>query len=127
MTLYEKGLPAPDCVEPVVLQKVLADRVNQGYHELESVLIDTVDGTRVRSLGHLMEMVESGRGQYLQVQARDGRQIVIERAAAVERHRIILERFGVPRDRSPDLLAEVASGADEDSADADEDVEEYVA
>ncbi len=113
MTLYEKGLPTEDRTEPVVLQKVLADRANQGYHELESVLIESVQGVKVRSLTHLVEVVESSGGDYLHVVACDGRQIVVERAAAIERHEHILERFGVPRDRSAALR----------SADADEDVE----
>ena len=58
VALYEKGLPTLERGEPVVLQKVLADRVNRGYHDLESVLVREVQGVRVRNLRHVVELIE---------------------------------------------------------------------
>jgi S1-C subfamily serine protease len=118
VSLYEKGLPSRERVQPVVLQKVLADRVNQGYHDLESVLIDKVQGVRVRSLRHLVAVVETSREDYLHVTACDGRQIVVDCAAARARGPAILARFGVPRDRSADLGS---------AANADQHIQDHVA
>lgn len=101
---YEAGLRTPDCIEPVVLQKVLADRANQGYHEYESLLVEKVEGQKVRSLRHLVRLVEGSESPYVTFELTDGRQVVVDRALAAERHEIILERFGIPTERSQDLV-----------------------
>jgi hypothetical protein len=87
----------------VVLQKVLADRVNQGYHELSSLVIDSCDGKKVRSLAHLVELCETSNEPFLRFEAVDGAQIVIDRLLCRERAPHILRKFSVPADRSPDL------------------------
>jgi S1-C subfamily serine protease len=104
VALYEHGIRTPERQEPVVLQKVLADRVNQGYHDLESLVIEAVDGQEVASLRHLVELVEAGRGPFIRFDAVDATQIVIDRGLAEERAEHILRRFNVRADRSPDLM-----------------------
>ncbi|MSP23942.1 MAG: trypsin-like serine protease [Myxococcales bacterium] len=101
--LSEHGVRAHDRDEPVLLQKVLADRVNQGYHDLGNVLIVEAEGVPVRSLPHLVELVEAARGEFLSLRAADGRIIVIDRRQARDRHEAILKKFGVPFDRSDEL------------------------
>jgi hypothetical protein len=101
---YEQGLRLPDYVEPVVLQKVLADRVNQGYHEYESLLVRKVQGEPIRSLRHLVRLVEGSDTPFVTFELVDGRQLVVDRALAVERHDAILARFGIPTHRSTDLV-----------------------
>jgi S1-C subfamily serine protease len=103
MALYERGIRTPDRIEPVVLQKVLADWANQGYHDLDSCLVSTVQDRPVHSLRHLVHAVEASRDDFIRFGLADGRQVVIDRASAVSRHTAILERYGVPRDRSVDL------------------------
>jgi S1-C subfamily serine protease len=107
VTLHEHGLRTPSRHEPVVLQKVLADRVNQGYHDLESLLVEEVDGVRIRSLAHLVELVETGVGEFVRFGAQNGRQVVLDRHEALSRHGDILRKFGVPFDRSTDLRAAI--------------------
>ncbi len=111
MTLHERGVPTEDRREPVVLQKVLADRVNQGYHHLESILVRAVDGTKIRDLSHLVELVETAPGPYVEVEAADGTRIAIDRALADARGGAVLARYGVTSDRSPDLRAAPVSEA----------------
>ena len=103
MMLYEEGLPEPHYREAVVLQKVLADKANQGYHHLESMLVKSVDGVDIGDLRELIRAIEGGPGRFVEIEAFDGRRIVMERAAARVRRDAILDRFGVPRDRSFDL------------------------
>jgi S1-C subfamily serine protease len=104
LALYEHGLPTRERREPVVLQKVLADRANEGYHDLESLLIETVDDQRIRSLEHLVDLCETTTAPYLRFGGHDGRVLVLDRALAAERHGAILKRFGIGRDRSEDLI-----------------------
>lgn len=103
MALYERGLPTPERIEPVVLQKVLAHTVNQGYHEWESLLIETVQGQPVQSLSHLVAVVEASREEFLRLVTDDGRTLVLDRAEAIASNPEILARYAVPRDRSDDL------------------------
>jgi hypothetical protein len=103
VALYDSGTPSKDCQEPVVLQKVLADRVNQGYHELENLLVARVNDVEPRSMRHLMELVEDASSPYLRIEAADGSRIVLDRAQVTERGEQILRKFNVPHDRSANL------------------------
>ncbi len=103
MDRYERGLRRPERREVVVLQKVLADEANQGLHDLESLEITHVLGHPVRDLRHLIEVVESTREPYVFFRAADRSEIAMDRKLAVARTSAILERFGVPYDRSVDL------------------------
>jgi S1-C subfamily serine protease len=103
VTLYELGVPTPERTEPVVLQEVLADTSTRGYHDLDSMLVHAVDGAPVRSLRHLIDRIEAGSDPFVRLTATDHRQVVIDRATAGRRHRKILKRFEIPRDRSDDL------------------------
>ncbi len=106
VTLYETGIRTADSLEPVVLQKVLAHRINQGYHDLESLLIESYCGEPVRSLAHLVELVEARSDEpYLEFHASDGTTVVIDRAEAMARNKTILRKYRVRHDRSEDLRA----------------------
>ncbi len=109
VSIYEHGIRSPQRLEVVVLQKVLADTANQGYHDLESVVISTVQGKPVRSLRDLVAVLENAHGEFVRLRTSDRREIVLDRSAAQERNPAILQRYGVPKDRSDDLL-EPSSG-----------------
>ncbi len=105
VSLYENGIPTDDRREVVVLQKVLADRVNQGYHEFENLVVDTVDGVPVGSLKHLVSLVNANCGaRFITFVSADGQRIVLDRAEVQARHDTVLRKFGVPAERSPDLM-----------------------
>jgi len=104
MAHYDHGWPSPERQEVVILQKVLADRVNQGYHDFESTIVLSVDGVAVRSVAHLVEIFELGEGRFIRIETEHGEQVVIDRKLALERQAPIFERYGVPADRSDDLI-----------------------
>ena len=105
VALHDDGTRSARCHEVVVVQKVLADKSNRGYHDLESVQIVRAQDHGVRSLRALVRIVESATDEdtYIRLLASDGTQIVIDRALALERQDTILKRYGVPQDRSDDL------------------------
>ena len=103
VSLYENGVPTAEREHPVVLQKVLADRVNQGYHDVESMLVSSVDGHSVRSITNLIELVEAGQGTYVTFKADSGRIVVLNRERAITRNPTILRKYGVRYERSDDL------------------------
>jgi len=103
VSTYENGIRSASRSEVVVLQKVLADRVNQGYHDFEALIIDRVQGRKIRDLKELIRIVESAADEFVRFQGHDGRMIVLERDRIKKRNRSIMRRFGVPFDRSDNL------------------------
>lgn len=90
--------------EVVVLVKVLASAVSEGYHELADEIVSSVDGVRPRNLAHFVELVEGGEAPFLRIGYRnDGREVVMRRDRARAAARGILARYGIGADRSPDL------------------------
>jgi S1-C subfamily serine protease len=90
--------------EVVVLVKVLAAPVSDGYHEVAEEIVSSVDGVRPRSLAHLVELVEGGDAAYLRIGYRDdAREIVMRRDRARAATRGVLASYGIPADRSSDL------------------------
>lgn len=104
VAIYETCVRTPERHEVVVLQKVLADRVNQGYHNYESIEISRFQDKPIRSLRDLMRKIDRSKNPFLKFESSDGYQLVIDRAEAIKRNRAIMRRFGVPRDRSQDLI-----------------------
>ncbi len=103
VALYESGIRAPQRQQIVVLQKVLADRVNRGYHDFSSLVVATVEDKPVRDIRDLVHRVEQASGEFLRFSTTDGSSIVLDRAQAIARSPAILHQYGVPADRSTDL------------------------
>ena len=103
VSIYENEICSPARSEVVLLQKVLADRINQGYHDIETLIIDRVQGHRIRDLNELIHIVESETSEFIRFESHDGDMIVLERDGIEKRNRNILRRYGVPSDRSADL------------------------
>ncbi|MDH3592064.1 MAG: serine protease, partial [Planctomycetota bacterium] len=102
LVAQEAGLRTPARTEVVVLQEVLADECNRGYHDFDNLVVDRVQGKKIRNLREVIRLVEESRSPFVRFESAYGT-IVIDRAQALERHDTILERFGVPVDRSLDL------------------------
>jgi S1-C subfamily serine protease len=103
VSIYENQIRTPERQDVVILQKVLADKVNQGYHEYENHVVVSIDGVPVRSIVHLVELIEGDRGQFVRVGLHDGQRIVLDRTQAIARCQAILDRYNLRHDRSPDL------------------------
>jgi S1-C subfamily serine protease len=104
VAIYEQCIKTEARQEVVLLQKVLADAVNQGYHNYESLEITKVQDKPVRSLRHLISEVERRTGPFVKFETSDGARIVLARRDAERRNGVVMRRFGVPRDRSLDLV-----------------------
>lgn len=103
VSIYENQIRTPERQDVVILQKVLADKVNQGYHEYENHVVNNLDGVVVRNIRHLVDLVQGGQGTYVSVGLHDGQRIVLDRAQAIARCQAILDRYNLRHDRSADL------------------------
>jgi S1-C subfamily serine protease len=100
--------------EAVVVCAVLPAELNSGYEEVAEDLVVKADGQPVRSLRHLIEVVESKDTGLLVLETHEGKQVVLDRERARREGPAILARYQVPSDRSADLAvpAGMARAAD---------------
>ena len=103
IAIYENEICTALRSEVVVLQKVLADRVNQGFHDVEMLVIDRVQERRIRHLKDLIRIVEKSKDEFVRFESSDGQVIVLEREQVEKNSDGILHRYGVPFDRSENL------------------------
>jgi S1-C subfamily serine protease len=87
----------------IVLSQVLAAPVNRGYHDIEYVVVKTVNGKVPRDMRQLTEMIDDLDKGVLDLRTDSDRRLVIDVARAREAGPSLLKRYGIRRDRSPDL------------------------
>ena len=101
MSSYLGGIRTAERQEVVVLQKVLADRVNVGYHDWESRVVERVGNTKLKSFKDLIAAVESCEDRFVRFGMQDGDTLVIDRKQAIKSGKSILKRFGIPTASGP--------------------------
>jgi S1-C subfamily serine protease len=94
-----------DGEQPVVVCGILRAEINSGYEEIAEDLIVKADGQPVRSLRHLVDVIESADTGLLVLETQEGKQVVLDRARARREGPAILARYQVASDRSDDLAA----------------------
>ncbi|WP_455212639.1 PDZ domain-containing protein [Kaarinaea lacus] len=87
----------------IVLSRVLPDAINQGYKNMEHSVVYSVNGTVVKNMPHLIELIESVEGPYLTIITDFGNLITLDLKKSRKRHETILDKYQVYVDRSPDL------------------------
>jgi S1-C subfamily serine protease len=96
--------------QAVVVCAVLRAELNSGYEEISEDLIVEADGQPVRSLRHLIQIVESRDAGLLVLKTHEGKQVVLDRERARREGPLILARYQVATDRSEDLVAATGVG-----------------
>ncbi|CAL0316187.1 unnamed protein product [Lupinus luteus] len=88
----------------VILSQVLANEVNIGYEDMNNLQVLKFNGTRIKNIQHLAHLVDSCKDRYLCFEFEDSYVAVLERKAAATASSCILTDYGIPSERSPDLL-----------------------
>jgi len=99
---YYMGHRTADRHEVVILTQILADEINVGYGHLYNEAVATVNGAAPRDMEDFVARVAAADG-LVEIVTTSGGLIMLdagEVAAAMPR---ILERYRIPRDRSPGL------------------------
>ena len=102
---YLYGEPSFGRRNIIVISSILADDVNVGYQDLSDAIIVKANGNDLSTLSDLVEAVEKNAQPFHVFTTEQGVEIVLSREKARERHSLILERYKVDSDRSPDLKA----------------------
>jgi hypothetical protein len=100
----QNNIPEREDQQVVVLLKSLAADVNEGYQNINSWVVDTVNGEKIWNLSDFVTKVEAIQDDYITLKNKWGRQIVIDRKMAENTHQEILETYRIPFDRSEDLM-----------------------
>jgi S1-C subfamily serine protease len=103
--LFEEGLPTAERRQVILVSHVLADPVNEGYHEYGNLVVRSINGRRVGSLPDVIEAVRHPKGGFHVIEAESRQLIVLDADEARQASPQILSRYGLPADRSPDLRA----------------------
>ncbi len=93
-----------DADQVVVLSKVLAAKVNQGYQDMNNWVVEKVDDRKVGNLKDLIRAAEAeGADPFVKFSNKNGNEIVLDRRGVKENTPAILETYQIEHDRSPDL------------------------
>jgi S1-C subfamily serine protease len=89
--------------EVIVLNKVLADDVNVGYHHLKNKIVATVNGNEISTMESMVKAFEKNKNKYHIIKMESGIRIILNRNHVESRENIILNRFNINSDRSDEL------------------------
>jgi hypothetical protein len=78
LTLYQKGIRTPERKQVILLSKVLADEINLGYHDIDNIIIKSVNGNLISSIEDLIEAVENNQKEFHEFEDIDGNKIVLK-------------------------------------------------
>ncbi|KAI7991029.1 hypothetical protein LOK49_LG12G01194 [Camellia lanceoleosa] len=88
----------------LILSQVLANEVNIGYEDMGNQQVLKFNGTKIKNIHHLAHLVDSCTHKYLVFEFEDNYLAVLEREAAAAASSRILKDYGIPSERSSDLL-----------------------
>ncbi|KAI3460841.1 hypothetical protein Pfo_017504 [Paulownia fortunei] len=99
----------------VILSQVLANEENIGYEDMSNeqasqiclslkCFCSALNGTWIRNIHHLAHLVDSCKDKYLVFEFEDNFLVVLERESALAASTSILKGYGIPSERSSDLL-----------------------
>ncbi|XP_048336747.2 protease Do-like 2, chloroplastic isoform X1 [Ziziphus jujuba] len=88
----------------VILSQVLANEVNIGYEDMSNQQVLKLNGTQIKNIHHLAHLVDSCKDKYLVFEFEDNYIAVLERETASTASSSILKGYGIPSERSSDLL-----------------------
>ncbi len=106
LTYFVDGRLTREGEEVVIIIKVLAYDLNNGYDNLVNDRIVQVNGKPIRSLQDLIRTVETDtENPFVVFKTEDNQTIALDRKMAEAAHGVILSTYRIAEDRSADLKA----------------------
>ncbi|KAE8686130.1 Protease Do-like 2 [Hibiscus syriacus] len=100
----------------VILSQVLANEVNIGYEDMGNQQVLKFNGTRIKNIHHLAHLVACCQDKYMVFEFEDNYLAVLEREVAVAASACILKDYGIPSERSDDLLEPYVESLEDNQA-----------
>ena len=95
--------PSEKRQEVVIVVKVLAHDINEGYHKIVKWIITEVNGKKFQDFNEFYRITMTSNEPYTIFKSNKNFLIVIERKKALENHEAILKNYQISKDRSSDL------------------------
>lgn len=93
----------PERQEVILLQYVLADETNTGYHNYENIVVEKVNGNLVSGMKDLIEKIENIQGKYLEIELENKQKILLDTDKSKNASPEILKRYKIPYEKSENL------------------------
>ncbi len=103
ISIYQNDIRTDSRRQVILLTKVLADEINQGYHDYENLVIVKVNGRSISDMKDLVKAFEENREAYDIIEDDNGVKIVLKRDSAQKFNSRILKLYQIDSDRSGDL------------------------
>jgi S1-C subfamily serine protease len=100
---WNANLVTPERSQIILINKVLADEVNQGYQDWNCEIVWTVNGIVPRDMAHLASIIDEAKGPYLQITTEDNWVMALDLDEARSVTPTILAKYGIHDDRSESL------------------------
>ncbi|MDD5698818.1 MAG: serine protease [Victivallaceae bacterium] len=97
------GKVSKELQQIVVLSRVLAAEVNVGYQHLGAVIVEKVNGRKIRDLKQLIAMIRQTEKGFIIFQLKNKTKIVLDLEKLRKSTPLIMSLYRIPADRSPDL------------------------
>ncbi|CAI0447780.1 unnamed protein product [Linum tenue] len=81
-----------------------SNEVNIGYEDMGNQQVLKFNGTRIRNIHHLAHLIDSCAGKYMVFEFDGNYLVVLEKEAALSSSSQVLQDYGIPCERSSDLL-----------------------
>ncbi len=101
--IFENNIPESEGDEVILITRVLAADINEGYQDMSFPIIEKVNGERVKNMEGLIRLVEENTGHYTVFETAERKIIVFEDEKARASHEQVLEKYRITSDRSENL------------------------
>ena len=98
------NIPEQEDQQIVVLLKNLAAEVNQGYQNVNSWVVESVNGQRIWNMHDLVRNIEDCQDSFVILEDRWNNKVIIDKEKAALSHQGILDIYRILFDRSDDLI-----------------------
>ncbi len=103
LNIYQNNIPEVEGEQVVLISRVLAAEINDGYQDISFWIVKNVNGQRIRSMQELVSAIESHTGTYTIFENEREQQVIINNERARAEHENILSIYRINQDRSDDL------------------------
>ncbi|MFA5518639.1 MAG: hypothetical protein WDA74_05225, partial [Spirochaetota bacterium] len=103
MNLYINGTRTENKKEVILLSRVLADEINQGYHNISNLVIEKVNDHNISEMKDLVKAFEENKGLFHIIEDDSGQKIILSKDKVNRLSETILTRYRISEDRSADL------------------------
>lgn len=107
LNFYQNGIRTPDKKEIILLSKVLADEINLGYHDIDNVVIEKVNGRKISGMTDIVSAVEENKNTFHIFEDDSGNRIILKKEMVDKFSSRILETYKIKSDRSENLKTKI--------------------